>query len=232
VGRKMTKTIEDWHPTKINKMPEPSNINDRRQSALNDSYSSYVFWMKHALVFLAIIIIAAICLWPFLGSKTDQAIPTDRDFSFEERVVINAKYTGLDERGNPFKVIAARGVVKNKPDSNEEIVYLTAPYAEFYSENKQKYNVLSKKGEYFPATKLLKMYEDVHLRTEDGVDFKTNSAIIECTKSLAQGNDAVCGTGPQGDIKAEGFRAVDKGNRIVFIGNADITVQSQNNDTH
>ena len=70
----------------------------------------------------------------------------------------------------------------------------------------------------------LTLNEQVNLFHDSGYEFRTESAVIDLTKGTASGTVSVAGQGPFGNLKAEGFRLVDKGKTIYFMGKSKLTV--------
>ena len=52
------------------------------------------------------------------------------------------------------------------------------------------------------------------------------SARVNAAKNTAEGSDPVSGHGPAGDIKAQGFRIIDKGDTILFTGKAEMLLNA------
>ena len=60
---------------------------------------------------------------------------------------------------------------------------------------------------------------------QNGAEFTTDKARLKVANNSAQGDDPVEGHGPQGDVKAQGFRVYDKGDTLIFTGNADVVLK-------
>ena len=73
-------------------------------------------------------------------------------------------------------------------------------------------------GDLSVAGQLLDLFGDVTLTHEDGTRFVTADRAGRRRQNAAEGNDPVAGHGPAGDIKAQGFRIIDKGDTIIFTG--------------
>ena len=53
----------------------------------------------------------------------------------------------------------------------------------------------------------------------------TKSARVDVSANTAEGHDPVSGHGPSGDIAAQGFRVLDKGNTIIFTGTSNLLLK-------
>src|SRR5260370_25218533 len=78
---------------------------------------------------------------------------------------------------------------------------------------------------YQSQAQLLDLFGDVTLVHENGTRFVTNTAHVDVAADRAEGKDPVTGHGPSGDINAQGFRVLDKGNTIVFTGNSNLLLK-------
>jgi lipopolysaccharide export system protein LptC len=78
---------------------------------------------------------------------------------------------------------------------------------------------------YQSQAQLLDLFGDVNLVHENGTRFVTNTAHVDVAADSVAGNDPVTGHGPSGDITAQGFRVLDRGNTIVFTGNSNLLLK-------
>jgi hypothetical protein len=85
---------------------------------------------------------------------------------------------------------------------------------------------------YQSQAQLLDLFGDVNLVHENGTRFVTNTAHVDVAADSAEGNDPVTGHGPSGDITAQGFRVVDRGNTIVFIGKSNLLLKGTTPNPH
>ena len=220
----------------IGPKPKPSNLNKRQLKAL--SKSSFL-WLKNLkrsfFVFSSLLLMAAL-FWPLYNSKN---IPHDEIHRLNnappKKEMFSPVFSGQDENQKPFKLISQKAIVDQKStDSglNDSEILLDFPEGEFLNEKNEKIFITADKGIYLPNVKFLKLNTNVHIVTEDGHDFKTSSAIVDMKDSSAQGNESVFGMGPQGNIRAEGFRLINKGAKITFIGNSQSQLYSKHDMNH
>ena len=79
-------------------------------------------------------------------------------------------------------------------------------------------------GRFEADTNILHLAGDVNLFHDQGYEFNTTTAQVDLVTSTASGDDPVKGQGPFGVLDAEGFRVLDSGARILFLGPARLTV--------
>jgi lipopolysaccharide export system protein LptC len=65
----------------------------------------------------------------------------------------------------------------------------------------------------------------VNLIHETGTRFVTQRAHVNVSTNTAEGHDPVVGHGPSGDITAQGFRILDKGDIIIFTGKSNLLLK-------
>jgi hypothetical protein len=85
---------------------------------------------------------------------------------------------------------------------------------------------------YQSQAQLLDLFGDVNLVHQDGTRFVTNTAHVDVAADTAAGNDPVTGHGPSGDITAQGFRVVDRGNTIIFTGESNLLLKGTKPSAH
>jgi hypothetical protein len=85
---------------------------------------------------------------------------------------------------------------------------------------------------YQSQAQLLDLFGDVNLVHENGTRFVTNTAHVDVAADSAAGNDPVTGHGPSGDITAQGFRVLDRGNTIVFSGKSNLLLKGTKASAH
>ena len=59
---------------------------------------------------------------------------------------------------------------------------------------------------------------------DQGYEFQTATARVDLENSTASGDEPIDGQGPFGILKAQGFRVLESGERIFFVGPATLTV--------
>ena len=78
---------------------------------------------------------------------------------------------------------------------------------------------------YQPQAQLLDLFDDVTLVHQNGTRFLTRRAHVDVAANTAEGHDPVSGHGPSGDIAAQGFKILDKGDRVIFTGEANLVLK-------
>ena len=181
-------------------------------------YSFFVGTMKIALPGIAVVLLLLVGVWPQLN-KTDERFrlglsditPEDaRDLR-----MIRPRYQGVDGRGQPF-VITADSAIKKDPES--EVVELDSPQADVTLEDGTWIALKADFGAYREKQQTVELVGGVNLFHDAGYEFQTRTARLNIQKGFAEGYTAVVGHGPFGEIRSQGFRILDKGKRVLFLG--------------
>lgn len=82
------------------------------------------------------------------------------------------------------------------------------------------------KGSFFNTEKKVRLTGGVTILHSDGYKLKTTLAWIDCNEGTAMGDNAVDGSGPAGAISSRGFRVLDHGDKIVFLGQPELLLST------
>ena len=187
-------------------------------------YSRFVTMMKVLLPVIVLLLIALIVVWPHLDLK-------DQRFSIgftalqvgnvEDPAMINPRFQGADKDKQTFSITA--DIAKNLLNADKS-VELEMPKADISLDDGSWLVVTAKTGIYVRNSGTLTLNDSVNLFHDSGYEFRTESADIDLNAGTASGSVPVEGQGPFGNMKAEGFRLVDKGKTIYFTGKSKLTI--------
>ncbi len=190
-------------------------------------YSRFVSMMKLFLPTAALALIALIAAWPHLQPEDSRfrigfAVLGARET--ENPSMVNARYVGTDRDNQPFSITA--DLAKNLL-MGTTAVELEMPKADIALKDGTWLVLTAEAGNYDRDTKMLNLAGAVNLFHDSGYEIRTPEAQIDLDKGTAQGDKAVEGHGPFGDLKAEGFRLENKGKLITFTGKARLLIYSE-----
>ena len=143
--------------------------------------------------------------------------------------MLNPRYAGVDRENRPYVVTSAIG---RQASNRDDLMSLERPRAEMIMHNGALVVVTAATAMYQSQAQLLDLFDDVNLVHENGTRFVTNTAHVDVAADTAMGNDPVTGHGPSGDITAQGFRVVDRGNTIVFTGKSNLLLKGTKPSAH
>jgi lipopolysaccharide export system protein LptC len=178
--------------------------------------------LKRVLPAIGVSLLLLIAMWPRLAPLWERmrlSFPAIDLRDAQELRMVNPRYSGIDREGRPFVVTAASG--RQIPD-RQDLMSLQAPVAEIKLRSGAKVWASSISAVYQSQANMLDLFGDVTVTHQDGTRFLTQAARVNVGQDAAEGSDPVTGHGPAGEIKAQGFRIIDKGDTIIFTGNAEM----------
>jgi lipopolysaccharide export system protein LptC len=190
-----------------------------------DRYSRRVTLLKRLLPVIGVALLALVAIWPRLVPLLESVrfgFPVIDLREAHQLRMLNPRYAGVDRENRPYVVTSAIG---RQASNRDDLMSLERPRAEMTLHNGALVVVTAATAMYQSQTQLLDLFGDVNLVHENGTRFVTNTAHVDVAADRAEGNDPVTGHGPSGDITAQGFRVLDKGNTIVFTGNSNLLLK-------
>jgi lipopolysaccharide export system protein LptC len=186
-------------------------------------YSRRVALLRVALPATGAGLLLLVAVWPRVAPLLDRMRFAAIDLKeARELRMINPRFAGIDKSNQPFVVIAAIG--RQVPGRND-VVALEAPRADMKTHNGATIVVTADSGVYQTQTQFLDLFGHVTMVHENGTQLVTSSARIDGADNSAEGHEPVEGHGPQGDIKADGFQVIDKGDIVIFTGHSDLLLK-------
>ena len=205
-------------------IPQPPRLSQR------NVYSLFVNWMKFLLPALACALILLVVAWP-------QIAPDDTLFRVEpiknaaqeakNLNMINARFSGFDEKQQPFTVTA--DMATQRPGEKDR-VELQKPKADITLEDGTWLALTAKVGYYDRQTELLDLVGAVNLFHDEGFEVRTERAQVDLKNGTASGDLPVESQGPSGTLTSEGFRVVDDGETVIFTGKSKMILYPDEKD--
>lgn len=204
----------------------PDRSADRWRSRLaSDRYSRRVALLKRVLPALGVLLLLLVAIWPRLGPLLESVqlgLPAIDLREAREIRMVNPRYAGIDRLNRPYVVTSAIG---RQIPNHDDLMSLERPRAEITLRRGANVVVTAATGVYQSQAQLLDLFDDVNLIHENGTRFKTQSAHVDVSRNTAEGHDPVDGHGPSGDIAAQGFRVLEKGETIIFTGKSNLLLK-------
>jgi lipopolysaccharide export system protein LptC len=189
-------------------------------------HSRRVALLKRVLPAVGIALLLLIAVWPRfapLWERMRLAWPAIDLRDAGQLRMINPRYAGIDRLGRPYVVTAAVG--RQVPD-RQDLMSLESPRAVMKVHSDAEVVVTAASGVYQSQAQLLDLFGGVTLVHQNGTRFVTDAARVDAAGNTAVGDDPVEGHGPSGDIKAQGFRILDRGDTIIFTGRSDMLLNA------
>jgi lipopolysaccharide export system protein LptC len=197
-----------------------------------DPYSRRVALLKRVLPAIGLGLVLLVAAWPRLKSLIESVrleVPAIDLREARELKMVNPRYTGVDRHNRPFVVTAAIG--RQSPD-RDDLMSLEGPVARLHPHTAATIRLTAASAIYQSQAQLLDLFDNVNLWRDDGTRFVTSSAHVNLADDSADGHDFVVGHGPAGDLSAQGFRVLAKGDTIVFTGKADLLLNGSRPPPH
>jgi len=195
------------------------------EASSSGNYTSFVGTMKIVLPAVAVGIILLVVAWPQFQSHDEGfrvGVSSITPEDAQNLRMVNPRYQGTDKRGEPFAV-TAESAVKRSPQS--DVVELNNPMADITVAQGSWIALKADYGVYREQDQQLDLVGKVDLYHDDGYEFETLAAHINMVNNTAEGDDPVHGQGPFGTIVSQGFRILDKGQRVIFTGKAHLLLR-------
>lgn len=207
-----------------------------------EKHSLRVVTIKKFILRVVILLVILLIVWPFANKNwSDDKKLNFHNENFQQNnseeqsknnnnqknlpVMLQPKFFGNDDNGQPFNINAINGV-----SVNENKVVLNELDAEMYLHDKSKVNITSKSGDYNVKNKILVLNGGVVFKTENEYVFTTNSAYAKLNESIVSGSEKVNIKGRLGDIDANGFTIKNTGEEIVLFGGVDLKAKINDED--
>jgi lipopolysaccharide export system protein LptC len=203
-----------------------------RGSRRDDRHSRRVALLKRFLPVIGVALLVLITIWPRLVPWLDSVrfgLPVIDLRDAHELRMLNPRYAGVDRLNRPYVVTSAVG---RQASNRDDLMSLERPRAEMTMRNGAQVVVTAATAMYQSQAQLLDLFGNVNLVHENGTRFVTNTAHVDVAADSAMGNDPVTGHGPSGDITAQGFRVVDKGDTIIFTGTSHLLLKGTKPSGH
>jgi lipopolysaccharide export system protein LptC len=181
-----------------------------------------IAYLKRLLPILAGTIILALALWPVTKSHLASLQP--RTLPVEEIVVdikpntaAQPRFLGRDAKDQPYTITADKGV--ELPGNK---IQLDQPKLVTNLNTGGNVTLTAHSGVYDKTERKIQLAGDVTMVHSDGYTLVTPSAWLDQNTNIAWSDQPVQGTGPTGNITAQGFILKENGHRVVFQGDSQL----------
>jgi len=194
---------------RIRSMPTPGSLARRRFA---------VRWAKRLLPFFGLALLASVALWPdFESGVAGQRVSFHIDQAAHGAggKLIDARYSSVDQKGEPYTVTAASAMQKG-PDR----VDLRDPKGDITLHSGSWVMLSAPRGVYGQKSRQLDLSGGVTLYRDDGTTLRSASTTVDLAANAAASGVPVSAEGPFGTLDAMGYTLLDGGEVIQFSGPA------------
>jgi lipopolysaccharide export system protein LptC len=182
------------------------------------AYARFVGWMKIVLPVSALVLLVLVLTWPKLVLKQGTEVPplplATNDDTDDARAH-HLSISGFDKHDRPFTITARQAI---QEDPGGDTVILEAPSADITLEGGAWLAAKADSGHLNRKTELLQLSGSVDLFHDQGFELRTEAANVDLQNGVAWSDTPVEGSGPQGELHAEGLEVLDRGERVIFTG--------------
>ncbi len=175
----------------------------------------YIRLLKYLLPALSLGLFACVVFWPFESSHLSRVKERSALAKNEAKTL---RFSSVDKQDRPFVVLSKTG----KQISDNEIL-LQQLEVTLRLEDGGQIKMRGNNGVYNQLSKKMLLSGQVHLKHSNGVEFTTTTATIDLGKGTAESHVPVEGRNQHAQIKAKGFKILEQGQRIVFLGQPELT---------
>ena len=179
--------------------------------------SVFVRTLRLGLLAIVLAWVVTIGLQLILGGS-GESDARDEPVSADVRMT-NPRFTGRDDNSTPFTVTADIAI-RRLTENGDELTELEHPRLEYdlLAAEVDAREVVAESGIFDPARRILDLFTDVSFSTRGGYTFDTEQARIFLREERVTGREPVTGSGPMGEISANGYEIRDGGALVIFEG--------------
>ncbi len=186
-------------------------------------YTVFIRRMRLFLPLLAVVILVALMTWP-QSSETITATEEEKEERYknvQKNELLNPKFESVDEKNQPYTVTADKAV---QSDDDKDLLILTNPLGDIVLNSNNRITVEAREGFFRQEAQKLRLKEAVRLTHDEGYDMRMAELYVDMNAKTAHSETPVEGTGPQGTLSAQGLKANQQTNHIIFTGPAKLVL--------
>ena len=191
------------------------------------NYSTFIKFLKYILFLISISILALVIYNndSFKNNKVSYNYSFKKDdFQSVKQVLHKPVFMGMDNKKQPFKVMAKKATrLKESPD----IFDLERPTGELIS-GTEEFFVKGDEGVFYKDIQQLKIKGNVQFNDAQNMIFNTSEMYFDFKKEILIGNQEVRGKKNNSIIISEGFKITNNGDKVFFTGKTKLKLVNEN----
>jgi lipopolysaccharide export system protein LptC len=203
-----------------------TNYTPRNLSVFRQGYSIFVRVAKYALPLAALVIVCVLITRLTTGNSQVQNLasePAAEKTTPGQIELVQPKYEGVDEKGQPYTVTADKATRLDKEPDN---ILFTNPVADITLTDKTWLAAKATSGTFNHTTDVLDLKDNVTIFHDSGYELDAQDLRIYLKLKTARTTLPVHAQGPIGTITAQNMSVLNQGNLIIFGGPATLTLFS------
>ncbi len=188
-------------------------------------HSRIVGTLKVLLPLVAAAIAGFTLAWPGVYNEPRGIALTFSETSSTDAVtpsMINARYVGMDADNRSFFVTADKAT---QDPARPDLIDMVDIHADMTLDNGVWMSVAASRGRYDRAHQTLQLAGPIDIFSDLGYEFHAETAHIDLRNKIAASDATVQGHGRFGTLRADRFRIMDQGRRLLFDDNVRMTIR-------
>ena len=208
--------------------PHHGSWEPRRALALGVARRRTAFVRRLRLGFMIAAAAIAVLLVVQLVMGSQGTVSGETEMVSSDSRMVNPRFVGRDDALIPY-VLTADAAIRQRGGA-PDITDLERPRLDYDFLETDASSVLAQTGRYDASNRVLDLYSDVNLDTEDGYRFASEHARIFLREARVVGERPVEGSGPMGTIRADSYEIREGGDLLIFDGNVRMTLVQERTD--
>ena len=192
---------------------------------LGGRHSQRVDRLRFLLPAFALLLLAAVMIWPWLGGGYNGLIvPVFTDVTSHDNDsmrMADPRYVGKTKASEAFEVTAVSAFLD---PLDQDRIRLEQLQAVFEPAGSSAVRLRADEGVYLRKQELLELDGALELTFGQGYRFTTESADVDLERGRVEGTGPVSGDGPVGALAADGFDIEEGGKLLRFEGRVQVTI--------
>ena len=203
--------------------PDDALAHPRHRSLLR--YTRIVRLLRWLLPLCALALAVFLLLWPtFNLIELPDVIPISglEQPTAERSTMTNVRFLGTDSDGRPFTI---RARTAWHGSDRDDMVFLEGVSGSITVGEGEWTSLEADSGYFEQKSQVLTLESSVQVISSSGYRLESERVLIDLERGMAHSDAMVRGTGPSGDLAAEGFVVSDHGGKFTFSGDVEISLQ-------
>lgn len=188
-----------------------------------------VLIFKRSLPVFSFLLASLMLLWPIIWAEQKEqfslTLPSTEKITSAKVNMEQVRFYAQDKKKQPLTVVSPRVL---ETDAKKQIITLYKPIATYKMDSGTEVKAETPYGLVDQNNQTMTLEDQVVATTDTGYKAVTKNVLCDNRIGVITGKSPVTVTGPEGQIKAQGFRLYNKGDNIDFTGKTDSTIKNKN----
>jgi len=192
-----------------------------------------VLIFKRSLPVFSFLLASLMLVWPLMWAEQKEQFSTivssGKEMTGAKINMEKVRFFAQDKKKQPLTVVAPRVL---ETDPQKQIITLYKPIATYKMESGEEIKGETPYGLINQNDQMMIFEDQVVATTDTGYRAVSKNVICDNKEGVVTGKSPVTVTGPDGQIKAQGFRLYNKGENIDFTGKTNSILNNKDGKVH